>query len=166
MVSRGSSVARWMTALGRLTGVIIEGEAGIGKSRLMSEGLVAARDRGFQIAAGRAEELESTRPFGLLVDAFDCSPSSSDPRRAAIAGLLTTQVGERGSDMSVVLPRRSVTPWWAFSSTFDLAVWGDFENDDGNIVARLVGLELNYFVHDVTGDARCVIVEFPHQKRL
>ena len=84
-------------ALGRLTGVIIEGESGIGKSRLLSEGLVAARDRGFQLAAGRAEELESTRPFGLLVDAFECFPSSSDPRRAAIAELLTTQVGERGS---------------------------------------------------------------------
>lgn len=84
-------------ALGRLTSVIVEGEAGIGKSRLLSEGLVAARDRGFQIAAGRAEELESTRPFGLMVDAFDCSASSSDPRRAAIAELLTTHVGERGS---------------------------------------------------------------------
>jgi DNA-binding NarL/FixJ family response regulator len=83
-------------ALGRLTSVIIEGEAGIGKSRLLSEGLITARDRGFQIASGRAEELERTRPFGLLVDAFDCSASSLDPRRAAIAELLAAHVGERG----------------------------------------------------------------------
>lgn len=85
-----------MRRLGRLTSVIVEGEAGIGKSRLLSEGLVAARDRGFQIASGRAEELERTRPFGLLVDAFDCSTSSPDPRRVAIAQLLALHDGERG----------------------------------------------------------------------
>lgn len=81
-------------ASGRLTGVIVEGEAGIGKSRLLSEALAAARDRGHQVASGRAEELERTRPFGVLVDAFECSASSSDPRRAAISGLLATHAGD------------------------------------------------------------------------
>ena len=56
---------------GRLTGVIVEGEAGIGKSRLLSEGLAAAGDRDLAVAAGRAEE-ERTRPFGVVVDALDC----------------------------------------------------------------------------------------------
>ncbi len=84
-------------ASGRLTGVIVEGEAGIGKSRLLSEALAAARDRGYQSASGRAEELERTRPFGVLVDAFDCSASSSDPRRTAIAGLLATHAGDGGA---------------------------------------------------------------------
>ena len=41
-----------------------------------------------QVAAGRAEELEQTRPFGLVASAFGCARSSPDPRRAAIAGLL------------------------------------------------------------------------------
>jgi DNA-binding CsgD family transcriptional regulator len=43
------------------------------------------------VAASRAEELERTRPFGLLAAAFECTRSSPDPRRAAIAGLLASQ---------------------------------------------------------------------------
>jgi hypothetical protein len=43
------------------------------------------------VAAGRAEELERTRPFGVLAAAFGCTRSSPDPRRAAIAGLLASQ---------------------------------------------------------------------------
>src|SRR6266700_5216222 len=49
-----------------------------------------------QVAAGRAEELERTRPFGLVAAAFGCVRSSPDPRRAAIAALLATRGGDRG----------------------------------------------------------------------
>src|SRR5580692_9382145 len=49
-----------------------------------------------QVAAGRAEELERTRPFGLVAAAFGCVRSSPDPRRAAIAALLATGGGDRG----------------------------------------------------------------------
>jgi DNA-binding CsgD family transcriptional regulator len=66
-------------------------EAGIGKSRLLAQVLQDARDRGMQVAAGRAEELERTRPFGLLAAALGCARSAADPRRAAIAGLLASQ---------------------------------------------------------------------------
>ena len=83
-------------ALGRVAAggpaiVLIEGEAGIGKTRLLAEGLEDARGRGIQVAAGRAEELERTRPFGLLADALGCARSSADPRRAAIACLLAAE---------------------------------------------------------------------------
>lgn len=79
---------------GRRTVVLIEGEAGIGKSRLLAEVLGAARGRGMQVAAGRAGELERTRPFGVVADAFGCVRSSPDGRRAAIAGLLAAGGGE------------------------------------------------------------------------
>jgi len=80
-------------ALGRVASggpaiVLVEGEAGIGKTRLLAEVLEDARGRGIRVAAGRAEELERTRPFGVLAAAFGCTRSSPDPRRAAIAGLL------------------------------------------------------------------------------
>ena len=75
-------------AAGRSAVVLIEGEAGIGKTRLLAEALAGARGRGMQVAAGRAEELEQTRPFGLVTSAFGCARSSPDPRRAAIAGVL------------------------------------------------------------------------------
>ena len=81
---------------GRPAVVLIEGEAGIGKTRLLAGVLEDARGRGMQVAAGRAEELERTRPFGLVAAAFGCVRSSPDPRRAAIAALLGTRGGDRG----------------------------------------------------------------------
>jgi predicted ATPase len=74
---------------GRLSVVLIEGEAGIGKTRLLDAALQEARGRGMQVAAGQARELERARPFGLVADAFGCSRSAPDPRRAAIAALLS-----------------------------------------------------------------------------
>jgi predicted ATPase len=68
--------------------VLVEGEAGIGKTRLLAEVLRDAAGRGMRVAAGRAEELERTRPFGVLAAALGCARSSPDRRRAAIAGLL------------------------------------------------------------------------------
>ena len=91
----GESLDR--VASGRPVVVLIEGEAGIGKTRLLAEALREAHGRGMQVVAGRAEELERTRPFGLVAGAFGCDRSSPDPRRAAIAGLLATEGGgERG----------------------------------------------------------------------
>jgi DNA-binding CsgD family transcriptional regulator len=81
---------------GRPAVVLIEGEAGIGKTRLLDEALEDARSRGVQIMAGQAEELERMRPFGLVAAAFGCTRSSPDPRRAAIAGLLATSEGDHG----------------------------------------------------------------------
>src|SRR4029453_3892982 len=71
---------------------LIEGEAGIGKSRLVTEVLHRARGLGFQPYIGAAAELERDRPFGALVEALDLHPTSSDPERAEIGHLL---VGDR-----------------------------------------------------------------------
>jgi hypothetical protein len=76
--------------------VVVEGEAGIGKSRLLAEALEAARERGLEVVAGRGQDLERNRPFGLLADSLGCSRSSPDPRRVAIAALLATHDGDRG----------------------------------------------------------------------
>jgi len=77
--------------------VLVEGEAGVGKTRLLAEALEDARGRGMQVAAGWAEELERSRPFGLLAAALGCARSSPDPRRALIAGLLASpRAGELG----------------------------------------------------------------------
>ena len=77
-------------ASGRQAIILVEGEAGIGKTRLLTDTLYRARGRGFQVAVGRGEELERTRPFGVVAGALECARSSPDPRRAAIAMLLTT----------------------------------------------------------------------------
>ena len=71
---------------------LIEGEAGIGKTRLLAEALDRAGRLGFQPFIGAAAELERERPFGALVEAFDLHPTASDPERAEIGHLL---VGDR-----------------------------------------------------------------------
>src|SRR5215471_18280408 len=83
-------------AAGQPALALIEGEAGIGKTRLLDGALEDARPRGMQVARGRAEELEQNRPFGLVAAAFGCVRSSADPRRAAIADLLAGRAGDRG----------------------------------------------------------------------
>jgi DNA-binding CsgD family transcriptional regulator len=83
-------------AAGHPATVLVEGEAGIGKTRLLAEVSDDARGRGLEVVTGRAQELERTRPFGVLADTLACTGSSPDPRRRAIAGLLTTRVGDRG----------------------------------------------------------------------
>ena len=50
--------------------LLTEGEAGIGKTRLLDRALEDARVRGMQVARGRAEELEQSRPSGLVAAAF------------------------------------------------------------------------------------------------
>src|SRR6516164_4052631 len=77
--------------------VLVEGEAGIGKTRLLAKALEDTAGRGMRVAAGRAEELERTRPFGVLAATLGCARSSPDPRRAAIAALLADPgAGELG----------------------------------------------------------------------
>jgi DNA-binding CsgD family transcriptional regulator len=88
-------------AAGRHAIVLIEGEAGIGKTRLLDAALENARGRGMQVAVGGAEELERTRPFGLVAGAFGCTRRSPDPRRAAITGLLATGGGGEHDPITV-----------------------------------------------------------------
>jgi DNA-binding CsgD family transcriptional regulator len=83
-------------ASGHAAVVLIEGEAGIGKTRLLDEALEDARGRGMQVVVGRAEELERTRPFGLVAEAFGCVRSAPDPRRMAIAEMLAGGGGDQG----------------------------------------------------------------------
>jgi DNA-binding CsgD family transcriptional regulator len=84
-------------AAGHLAVVLIEGEPGIGKTRLLAAALEAARGRGLQVAAACAEELERGRPFGVIAEALGCVRSAADPRRAAIAALLAVHgEGDRG----------------------------------------------------------------------
>jgi DNA-binding CsgD family transcriptional regulator len=74
-------------AAGRTQVALIEGEAGIGKSRMLEAALDGAGGRGFQVFVGRADEVERARPFGPMGEALGCT-SGAEPRRAEIARLL------------------------------------------------------------------------------
>lgn len=67
---------------------VVEGEAGIGKSRLLAEVLDCAEELGFAIYQAAAQELEHDRPFGAIADAFELQRGSSDGARAHLGDLL------------------------------------------------------------------------------
>ena len=50
---------------------LVEGEAGIGKTRMLEELRAVADARGLRVLAGTALEFEETRPFGVVLDALD-----------------------------------------------------------------------------------------------
>ncbi|MDQ3645583.1 MAG: AAA family ATPase, partial [Actinomycetota bacterium] len=84
-------------ATGRGGIVLIHGEAGLGKSRLLAETTSAATRTGVEVASGSARQLERDRPFGALIDALDLKASSPNPTRTELLGLLDT--ADTGSDL-------------------------------------------------------------------
>src|SRR5215471_7465945 len=73
---------------GRASALVIEGEAGIGKTRLVESIVDDARSRDVAAFCGQAHPFERTRPFGVVAAALDLSRRSPDPRRAAVGALL------------------------------------------------------------------------------
>jgi DNA-binding CsgD family transcriptional regulator/tetratricopeptide (TPR) repeat protein len=99
--SRSSLVGREreMETLGRLlehaiagrgSVALIEGEPGIGKTRLLGETLAIAGALGFAVLRGAGEEMERDRPFGPIAAALGLRRDAEDPRRSDIARLLRT----------------------------------------------------------------------------
>src|SRR5262252_3262650 len=76
---------------GRAAALVIEGEAGIGKTRLVQSIVDDAHSRDVAVFCGQAHPFEHTRPFGVVAAALDLSRRSPDPRRAAIGALLAGQ---------------------------------------------------------------------------
>lgn len=103
---RDDEVGRLASALdravaGRLSVVMIEGEAGIGKTRLLAHALQVARDRDCQVAAAKAEEMEHNRPFGVIAAALGCARGAVDGRRALIGDLISAHDGRDGAGLTV-----------------------------------------------------------------
>jgi DNA-binding CsgD family transcriptional regulator len=73
---------------GRASVLVIDGEAGIGKTRLVQAIVDEARSLQVAVYSGQAHPFERTRPFGVVAAALGLSRRSPDPRRAAIGALL------------------------------------------------------------------------------
>ncbi|HVF14564.1 MAG TPA: AAA family ATPase, partial [Acidimicrobiales bacterium] len=82
---------------GRCAVVVIEGEAGIGKTRLVDE-VAATLSPGITVRRAVAQELERNRPFGAVADALGVDLRSPDPDRAGIARLLWAPPGGPSGD--------------------------------------------------------------------
>src|ERR1044072_5248917 len=96
LVGRGSalrSFARMVeaTCAGEFQFLAVEGEPGVGKTRLMGELAALAGARGLTTLWGRAAEFEQIMPFSALVDARDDHLDAvADGRGAAHRPLLPT----------------------------------------------------------------------------
>ena len=88
------AVDRALDALGRgePSPLLIEGEPGIGKTRLVGELEARATARGYLVLRGSASELESDLPFWIFVDALDEYVAGLDPRK--LSGLSDETLGE------------------------------------------------------------------------
>ena len=76
-VSRGQGSVTW-----------VEGEPGIGKSALVAKGVQAAREAGWNVFWGAADQLSQRLPLRVVLDCLDIRHESADRRRAAIADYL------------------------------------------------------------------------------
>ncbi len=93
--------------------VVIEGEPGIGKTRLLAEALAGASELGFRVFRNRAEELDCRRPFGAIADCLGVVRGSPDPRRADIARrLFGDHSSAAGSGSAVVSSARPDSEYW------------------------------------------------------
>jgi DNA-binding CsgD family transcriptional regulator len=73
--------------------IVVTGEAGIGKTRVVAEGLGDAVGLGARVFQGAADELEQRRPFGVIADCLATGHSATERARAAVAGLLREDPG-------------------------------------------------------------------------
>jgi DNA-binding CsgD family transcriptional regulator len=84
--------------------LVLEGEAGVGKSTLWAAGLASAEQRGFQVLSSRPAEAERGLPHVVLADLLEgvveeVLPTLSAPRRRALEGaLLMDRAPEYGVD--------------------------------------------------------------------
>ena len=95
-VGRGQELAilrAGIEALGRGKGTVVwvEGEAGIGKSSLVAEVLIAGSDPGWDIGWGVADQLTERLPLQVMLDCLRVRPGSRDPRRAHAGDLLSSR---------------------------------------------------------------------------
>ena len=77
-------------ASGRGQVVLVEGEAGIGKTRLVGHVADHARGAGLDVFVGACDDLAHGRPFAALLDALGVRTGSPDPDHADVAALVDT----------------------------------------------------------------------------
>ena len=90
LVGRAAELEAIDRALGELCDggtapLAIQGEPGIGKTRLLAELAKRADARGCIVLGGSASELERDLPFWVFVDALDEYVAGLDPRLVGVA---------------------------------------------------------------------------------
>lgn len=86
---------------GAAVSCFITAEVGIGKTALLDAATAQARDLGFAVAAGRADELSRYTPFGVLVAALDIHALAPDDGTRALHHVLArSTAGDDTNDIA------------------------------------------------------------------
>jgi len=88
----------------RPTHALISGDAGVGKTRLVSELATRAAGRGFTVLSGRCAELGDSIPYLPLADALRAATTGPGPDQALLDAIAARPV------LSRLLPDRGATP--------------------------------------------------------
>jgi DNA-binding CsgD family transcriptional regulator/tetratricopeptide (TPR) repeat protein len=75
-------------ATGQAGAAVVEGEAGIGKSRLVAEAVEFARGLGFRVFIGACDQIEQDRPLRAVGEALEIARGAPDRQRAELAEML------------------------------------------------------------------------------
>jgi DNA-binding CsgD family transcriptional regulator len=144
LVGRNEEIDRLNAALaaldeGRGQFVVVSGEAGIGKTGLVTDLAKTAAERGFATLIGRADEVESDRPFGPIADLADRSRDDLGPSLDALAAALRPSDDLTMADRTLVVAEALVDALEvaALSSPGALLVLEDLHWADAGTVAVL-----------------------------
>ena len=89
LVGREAELATLTSLFGELSAgaktVLIAGEAGLGKSALVSRAMDLGRKAGMRVARGQSERIEMRRPFGPMIDALMALRSDGKSASEALA---------------------------------------------------------------------------------
>jgi hypothetical protein len=83
LAGRSAEVGQLRSAVRQVAGgtggaLVVVGEAGIGKTRVIAEGLIDADGLGVRVFEGAADELEQRRPFGVIADCLASGRSATE----------------------------------------------------------------------------------------
>jgi DNA-binding CsgD family transcriptional regulator len=123
LVGRASELAVLLTVAaeagaGQERIAVLEGEGGIGKSRLLREALAFAERSGFLILVGGCDEIEQGRPLGALVDSLGIARGAPDADRAELARVLRS--GSDGLAKPAYEPRSADAGWTVVEAVVDV----------------------------------------------
>jgi DNA-binding NarL/FixJ family response regulator len=112
MVGRDEELARLLTLLddaeaGRSVAALVSGDAGVGKSRLVSEVARLAAGRGFTVLSGHCAELGDSVPYLPLADALRSAGQSTGVRDALASRPALSRLLPEGGDGQLAEEDRS-----------------------------------------------------------
>ncbi|HEX9497094.1 MAG TPA: ATP-binding protein, partial [Mycobacterium sp.] len=95
------------SAAGAPSALLVDGEAGIGKTTVWLAGLKRARDRGFRVLSARVANAHSVPAYAPLADLLEGVPASSwaelpGPQRTALDRLFRERVADAVTDQRAV----------------------------------------------------------------